>query len=89
MKNKYEFEDQYGAPKRFTHNQSNNTIELDFAGYPKSHQYYIDLDEINEYRHIVAWIIHISQKRWFDPTQTAPLIAEICNIKGWDPESNK
>jgi hypothetical protein len=60
-----------------------NILVLD----PDDADYDIDLDSCSTYSQIVSWVMHLSEKTWFDREMLRTFISAACTHHGLDPRS--
>lgn len=60
-----------------------NILVLD----PDDIDYDIDLDSCSTYSQIVSWVMHLSEKDWFDREMLRMFISAACSHHGLDPRS--
>jgi hypothetical protein len=46
--------------------------------------YYIDMDEIKNWKHLLQWVRHLCEKSWFKSIFVPQFIEVVCTAKGWD-----
>ena len=56
-------------------------VEIDTGAYP----YVISLREIKSPIHLIRWIKHLADKKWFTTRMASDLIAKVCQHHGWNP----
>lgn len=51
--------------------------------------YEIELSRIRSYKSLLRWVLHLSDKAWFDGEYVGEFIRRVCDHKGWNLHANE
>ena len=51
--------------------------------------YEIELSRIRSYKSLLRWVVHLSEKVWFEGDYVSEFIKRVCKHKGWSLYSSE